>query len=1663
MIPERIGPYRLSEQIARGPQSLVALAVDRSGRRVLLKVHENDEALGELAALGVAHPGLSACLDAGRVPGDGRAFTVSEFVDGEPLAPGIDTRLDLEAMAAWLLATCQFVHESLGLLHRDIKADNVLVERATGRPVLIDFGLSVPQERGSDDLSGTPRAMAPELFEGSAATVASDLWAVGLLLAEAGLGRPLFEAESDPVAMAAERRAFAGLAPDDLDALGGGDLAVTIARLLAADPAARPASAAAALAALGPLAPRLTEELDRARASSVLHAALARADRAAGSVRAAVRDGAVWIPLTVDAGASASDGASTVLREVLAWCASVSRPSEALAGRLEAAEVATAPVSWDEVAHTVGALAQHGRTVVHVDGVSTDDHRAQRIAAQNGVKLTTDQALDAGAVRGVLEAWLGESPVLTERLVAAAPLSFGALRDACVTLLTSGAVRVRDGVFDIDEVAIPKSWPQLDDVEIALTDDERDVLSVLAQLPSAALSAPDLRGVLDRAVGGVLERLSARGLVERRRSSPEDLFALVDTQLRRRLVAEGAVAPDVRVRLAEVCAADETARDGGGAIDERSAAAIAQVLGDDVGAPDSVSFTAILAEVAATLRRVGRLGLAASLLRRAIAGARDEPARLTLEVELADVLLRAQRYDDLLRHVDAVRARSHAPAIVVRAARERVLRFAPREALEMLDDALIATLEQDDAVLALQVRSQALQLVGRLDDSLSDVREALRRMGSAPHRRTMVLLERAGALARRLGRPDEAIRRYEECLAMARVLGHEIVTGNTLQGMSLALRDKGERRRAIALQHEAIERLEQAGDDSNLARACNSLGTNLRALGDLDGARQQLMRAVTLARRIGDPGIEAMALNNTALVLAAQGRLADAEESFERSLTLRRERSDHSGVAAVLLSRAALRIGQGAYDAARADHAAALSALESVSAVHWVIEAHLVAARLALGDGDEARALEEAEAARALAEPKGLKREVLIATDLAARAGGMASSKLTDDDGDPGPWLAAYLTTRGRLREAEGDHAGADADFDRALGVVSDTPDGVVEARLLVERVTVDVARLDRQLDAEAPDLATVGDLVARMHRDIGRARALVSMHGLAPLSGRLDAAEERFGSMRHAGDVSGLAALAERVRDLERLADVGKALNTERDTQGLLDLVIDSAIDLTGAARGFLILYDGKAEEIRAARNISESSIHQPEFQISHSVARDVVLAREALRTDNAIDDQRLASAASISELRLLSILCVPLVFRDRALGAIYLDHPQVVGRFSEKHLATVSGLAEQAAIALENTRLSEGLKASNDELVASRAEVQRLNVELESRLERREAELEEVKESLDASRRALSTRFDYSSIVTNSPAMHRVLDQLDRVTDTDYPVIIQGESGTGKELIARAIHVNGSRSNHSILSINCAAIVEPLIESELFGAVKGAFTGADRDRKGLFEQADGGTLFLDEVGEMSMSVQSRLLRVLQDGEFLPVGGRTVRKVDVRVLCATHRDLRAMVGEGTFREDLFYRLAVATVKLPALRERPDDIGLLLSHFLREDGRSERAIEPAALALLRAYPWPGNVRQLQNATKNLLMFEPQGTVVSVESARHLLQTMQDVAPGDGPSTGLITPENDPERSLKERISEFERRLVTEALVVSEGNKSQASRLLGVPVRTLYKMIERLGL
>ena len=343
-------------------------------------------------------------------------------------------------------------------------------------------------------------------------------------------------------------------------------------------------------------------------------------------------------------------------------------------------------------------------------------------------------------------------------------------------------------------------------------------------------------------------------------------------------------------------------------------------------------------------------------------------------------------------------------------------------------------------------------------------------------------------------------------------------------------------------------------------------------------------------------------------------------------------------------------------------------------------------------------------------------------------------------------------------------------------------------------------------------------------------------------------------------------------------------------------------------------------------------------------------------------------------------------------------------------------------------------------------------------------EAEMSKRDETIETLSSELKDRYKFENIIGTSAPMVEVFRLLEKVCNSDATVLVNGESGTGKELVARAIHFNGLRKDQPFVVQNCSAFNDNLLESALFGHVKGSFTGAMRDKKGLFEVADSGTFFLDEVGDMSPALQVKLLRVLQEGTFTPVGGTQHREVDVRVIAATHKDLTQMVKKGEFREDLYYRINVIRVHVPPLRARKEDLPVLIEHFMRKhrrDGQRARALAPEALSMLHAYHWPGNIRELENEIERLLVLGGDSEIIPVGLISSRISDVVSGVSGAAVIGAARVPA--PVGRLNDAVEHLERELISKGLERTKGNKSRLARELGISRSNLILKIQKYGL
>jgi len=495
---------------------------------------------------------------------------------------------------------------------------------------------------------------------------------------------------------------------------------------------------------------------------------------------------------------------------------------------------------------------------------------------------------------------------------------------------------------------------------------------------------------------------------------------------------------------------------------------------------------------------------------------------------------------------------------------------------------------------------------------------------------------------------------------------------------------------------------------------------------------------------------------------------------------------------------------------------------------------------------------------------------------------------------------------------------------------------------------------------------------------------------------------------------VGGLPATARVARDLSSLLKIATGIGAIRNTESLQWQILGMVFDVVPADRGAIVLCES-SEEFRSAGAWDRVRGPGHPVKVSRTVVGRVLRERIGLVVNDVSADDVLRDVHSLAEFRVRSLLCVPLLLSDKPLGAIYLDSRSPTEHFDENHLQVMTAVAGIASLAFENVRKLEQLQQEN-------------------RLLRSEINLE-------------------YNMVGESTAMREVYELIRRVAPTDSTLLIQGESGTGKELVARAVHRNSPRAECPFVAINCAAITETLLESELLGHEKGAFTGAIAQKKGKIEIADGGTLFLDEVSELAPGLQAKLLRVLQEREFERVGGTRPVKVDIRLIAASNRNLPEAVEARTFRKDLYYRLNVVALTMPPLRERREDIVLLADYFVEKASRKCRTrikpLSPEARACLTNYDWPGNVRELENAIERALVMGIADVILPDDLPEAIVES--------GLPVGSFA------TKFHGAIKDTKKQVILEALQQANGKYTEAAKLLGLHPNSLLRLIRRLDL
>jgi serine/threonine-protein kinase PknK len=1635
------GHYRLVRRLAAGASGEIFLVEESSsGARLVLKLLPSGTApqalRTEFARLSeLSHPNIVRVHDAGIVAagtGEGRGFMAMDYVEGRSLAEflagtGAAGRFATFAAAAESLTDAIAYLHARGGLHGDISPANVRCPES-GAPVLIDFGLSL-STGGSGatpaHASGTLGFMAPEVLLGERGP-AGDLFALGATLYHAwtgsapfGLGLQSVERmwQMPPSPPSALRPGV----PEAWDAL--------ILRCLAAEVEGRPATAR-----------ELLQEIRRA------------------------------VPGTstpVEADLSIPHPAGDPLAGIV-----VGRGDEltSFRGHLERLAEGESAVA---VIRVMGPLGSGRRTVIRR---ALRDARlamlAQTIPAFDVEETSWWELVERDGL-GAIEASVGEPTGRTQAQIAALIAKLeerAAVRPLCLAL----AGTVEDESF-ADAVAFSATTKRL---LVVVPSDRATVRSGCASVQLEPFSTAAIAELTRRAAGAdppqnIVERIAAAsgglagaaallirrwvvGLREGRVAElgPTDVTGDLATLLDASFASLGRSSQSLLVAVASGAEASD------GATDEESAAraagwlvpaartlpspmhadAVWRAVARDAGLhPAAHLAVATLAEgdrrLAELQMALGEREKAASSFWSAMRAAYDKsawgavaqlggkavqagPSSGTVEdrLILAGALGVLGRYQDAVPVIDGCETVD--PALSVRVVERKAWILGrqgkPDEALAIVERALAQLVPDSDSALLLRGRMARLLIsAGRYKEAFGTAEPALRSPSAAAlaaREAATLALAYAGKLqeARRL--IDELAQRPFDVSAAARVASLDGLV-HQLSGQPLA---------AEQAYRRATDAYRQCHDLHGESVATFNLGCVSAELGNYTAALDAFERAVRDLGRLRATTDYALATFNVGQLFVQLGDLAAAERSAARLS----EVAAQSGVEAfhgyVLLLRAQVQRNRRSLSESASSYA----------------DASAVLARMGMASMASIADLEQAEVMAELG-----CDEAAYALLRKTSADAPASTGETD-----AVVVESRLRARARMALMRSERPG-----EVSVALAESLSSTCEEAKRLGRLPTAwRLAALAFQLFARAGDARQNG------HKELARAiLSEVAMKTPAKFWPAMQSdpdaqvLELRPDGAKASVDLASRVALLDgRIR---RLLRINKRLNSDLRLSRVLETIIDTVIELTDAERGFLLLKDGGGElVVKVARNIDQTVLEGPALSLSRSIAKQAAETGQPVIAVDAAGDSRFSELMSVSDLHLRSVLAVPLAVKGNVVGTIYVDHRLRKGVFGDDELSLVLDFAEQGAIAIENARVVSELRRREQQ-------VQSLNRRLEHELRVKEAALDDVRVELKESRQVAALRYDYRQIVGQSPGMLELFRLLDRVTDTNLPVVVEGESGTGKELVARAIHFHGPRKDHAFVSENCAAIPETLLESTLFGHVRGAFTGADRDARGLFAVANGGTLFLDEVAEMSAAMQGKLLRVLQNGEYHRVGSERPEKVDVRVIVATNKNLSQMVEDGTFRKDLFYRLSVVRIHLPPLRERREDIPLLLRHFLEKappgSGGKPKGVDPSAIEKLCGYGWPGNVRELENEIARAGAFAADS--ISVADLSPHIQAGQDVSE-------TVHSDSDNLR-LRNRVERLERQLIREAMARVQGNQTKAAMLLGLSRFGLQKKLRRYNL
>ena len=912
-----------------------------------------------------------------------------------------------------------------------------------------------------------------------------------------------------------------------------------------------------------------------------------------------------------------------------------------------------------------------------------------------------------------------------------------------------------------------------------------------------------------------------------------------------------------------------------------------------------------------------------------------------------------------------------------------------------------------------------------------------------------------------LGRMDEAYGAARRALKSTGLRRHRRHRGSLLNTLGLILCQAGQWRKGRYLLERGLDAALAADDERLAAKLRNNLGNLHWKRGDWGLARAQYEANLAAAQRLRDPWTELTALHNLGVLECGRGNWKGARQPLTRSLELRRRLGAREGETAAWLHLGEVEELLGDWQRAQR-HYERVGKLLAEGAEHEDDVSALVGlASLARKRGDWSEAERLAREALAGAERLG-DRELLThchqqlalvekdrehwapASAHLARALELAAA------GDSKDGLARLHNSMADLHLRRGEAKEARRCLAEARAAAEELGDRFETAKAIGGEARLAVFEADPDRGDELFGQAV--RLFEELEVPFEYARTLyewgVRTRNPEIAVERLDRALVAFERLGAATDFERTRGVIEGIRERHHLAgsgrsapglwEVAKLLNSSLDLQEVLDRTMDLVLERLRADRGMIVLAHELTGELEVAVSRNLGAGREGEGQrLSETVVRKVIESREPVLAVDALTDPRFAGSASIVASHIVSILAVPLVIRNRLAGAIYVDHLRSQHLFANKDLDFLVAFSDQAALAIDNARLYGELDAHRQKLKAEN----------------------------DALRREILSSRHLGSLIGKSRVIAQLKETIERVAQSNSTVLIRGESGTGKGLVARTLHTVSPRREGPYIAFNCAALPETLVESELFGHEKGAFTGAVGQKPGRFELAHRGTIFLDEIGKVSRSVQAKLLRVIEDREFERVGGTRTLRSDVRIVTATNLNLEEAIAKDEFREDLYYRLNIIPIVLPPLRERREDIPYLVEHFLarisRDLGQPRKDVDRAVLDLFLGYRWPGNVRELESAIHRALVLSRRD--------RLTVEDFDWIASREGAGPGALAPALPAlaaqlaDGNYQQLWDRLDRDLVREALQRCDGKIRETARFLGIARNTLKAKMKRYGL